>query len=184
MTLLSPIQNYLEVDDKELLNLYVHGELDALAELFKRHNSKMRAVAFRITKNNADAEDTVQNALISVMRSAHNFRGEAAVSTWLFRIVTNAAIDKIRALKSHPVFQLPNDLPQIFSQINDKDLSIDVVNALKSLPVNQRNVVLLIDLAGWTIADAAQKLNCAPGTVKSRCHRAHLKLAQKLQLEN
>ena len=79
MTLLSPIQNYLEVDDKELLNLYVHGELDALAELFKRHNSKMRAVAFRITKNNADAEDTVQNALISVMRSAHNFRGEAAV---------------------------------------------------------------------------------------------------------
>ena len=134
MTLLSPIQNYLEVDDKELLNLYVHGELDALAELFKRHNSKMRAVAFRITKNNADAEDTVQNALISVMRSAHNFRGEAAVSTWLFRIVTNAAIDKIRSLKSHPVYELPNDLPQIFSQINDKDLSIDVVNALKSLP--------------------------------------------------
>jgi RNA polymerase sigma-70 factor (ECF subfamily) len=65
-----------------------------------------------------------------------------------------------------------------------KDLSLDLVKALKSLPENQRNVVLLIDLAGWTIADVAQKLNCAPGTVKSRCHRAHLKLAQELQLHN
>jgi RNA polymerase sigma-70 factor (ECF subfamily) len=55
---------------------------------------------------------------------------------------------------------------------------------LKSLPENQRNVVLLIDLAGWSIADVAQKLKCAPGTVKSRCHRAHLKLAQELQLHN
>ena len=125
-----------------------------------------------------------KNALISVMRAAHKFRGDSAVSTWLFRIVTNAAIDKLRAIKAHPVYELPFDLPLTTSEINVKDLSLDLVKALKSLPENQRNVVLLIDLAGWTIADVAQKLNCAPGTVKSRCHRAHLKLAQELQLHN
>ena len=97
MTTLFLNENYLDLNDKELLDLFITGESDALAELFKRHNSKMRAVAYRVTKNNADAEDVVQNALISVMRAAHKFRGESAVTTWLFRIVTNAAIDKIRA---------------------------------------------------------------------------------------
>jgi RNA polymerase sigma-70 factor (ECF subfamily) len=118
------------------------------------------------------------------MRAAHKFRGEAAVSTWLFRIVTNAAIDKLRSIKAHPLFELPADLPLLTSEINVKDLSLDLVQALKSLPENQRNVVLLIDVAGWTIADVAQKLKCAPGTVKSRCHRAHAKLAQELHLHH
>lgn len=184
MVTTSLVKSYLEIDDKELLNLFIIGEQDALAELFKRHNSKMLGIAYRVTRNNADAEDVVQNALISVMRAAHKFRGEAAVTTWLFRIVTNAAIDKIRSLKAHPMYELPSELPVTTNDINIKDLSIDLVKALKSLPLNQRNVVLLIDLGGWTIADVAQKLKCAPGTVKSRCHRAHLKLAQELQVHN
>jgi RNA polymerase sigma-70 factor (ECF subfamily) len=75
-------------------------------------------------------------------------------------------------------------LPLLTSEISVKDLSLDLVQALKSLPENQRNVVLLIDVAGWTIADVAQKLKCAPGTVKSRCHRAHAKLAQELHLHH
>ena len=184
MNALSPVQNLIEVDDKELLKLYINGEIEALSELFKRRNSKMKTIAYRITKNSADAEDVVQNALISVMRSAHKFRGDAAVSTWLFRIVTNAAIDKLRSIKAHPLYELPNELPLLTSEISVKDLSLDLVQALKSLPENQRNVVLLIDVAGWTIADVAQKLKCAPGTVKSRCHRAHAKLAQELHLHH
>ena len=184
MSALSLVQSLSEVDDKELLTLYIDGEIEALSELFKRHNSKMKTIAYRITKNNADAEDVVQNALISVMRSAHKFRGESAVSTWLFRIVTNAAIDKLRSIRAHPLYELPTDLPLLTSEISVKDLSLDLVQALKSLPENQRNVVLLIDVAGWTIADVAQKLKCAPGTVKSRCHRAHAKLAQELQLHH
>ena len=60
MTALTAFKNYFDFDDKELLNLFIQGENEALAELFKRHNSKMRAVAFRVTKNNADAEDVVQ----------------------------------------------------------------------------------------------------------------------------
>lgn len=184
MKTLSSFQDYQDTDDKKLLDLYVLGDLDALAELFKRHKSRMSATALRVTKNVADAEDVVQNALISVMRSAHKFRGASAVSTWLFRIVTNAAIDKLRSLKAHPVYELPYDLALTTSEISIKDLSMDLIKALKALPANQRNVVLLIDLGGWTIADVAQELNCAPGTVKSRCHRAHLKLAQDLQLHS
>ncbi len=184
MTALSSVRIFTEVEDNELLKFFIDGEIEALAELFKRHNSKMKTIAYRITKNNADAEDVVQNALISVMRSAHKFRGEAAVSTWLFRIVSNAAIDKLRSIKAHPLYELPTDLPLSTSEISVKDLSLDLVQALKTLPENQRNVVLLIDVAGWTIADVAQKLKCAPGTVKSRCHRAHAKLAQELHLHH
>jgi len=55
MSALAPAKNLIEVEDKELLKLYINGEIEALSELFKRHNSKMKTIAYRITKNSADA---------------------------------------------------------------------------------------------------------------------------------
>jgi len=181
--LLSP-SRYKDFDDKYLLKLYINGEKDALSEIFLRHKSKMKSVAFRITKNDQDAEDVVQNSMISIMRSAHKFRGESAVTTWIYKIVSNAAIDKIRALKSVQSFENLNEIIVNESQISQKDFSLDLLNALNSLPLNQREVVFLIDFEGFTIKDAAKKLKCAPGTIKSRCHRAHEKLAKQLRLQN
>lgn len=178
------LNKYSEVLDLELITLYVASDQDALSELFLRHNSRMKSVALRVTRNLADAEDVVQNSMISVMRSAHKFRGDSAVSTWLFRIVTNAAIDKIRFNKSHRVYELPTEIALIPNKPVDSELSNNLLLALNSLPVNQRDVVILIDVQGWSISDTAQKLHCAPGTVKSRCHRAHARLAKELRLQN
>jgi RNA polymerase sigma-70 factor (ECF subfamily) len=182
-TLLS-IKSYKDLSDKSLLDLYINGEKEALSELFLRHKSKMKSVAYRITKNDQDAEDVVQNSMISIMKSAHKFRGESAVTTWIYKIVSNAAIDKLRALKSVQSLENINELIVNESQISQKDFSLDLLNALNSLPLNQREVVFLIDFEGFSIKDAAKKLKCAPGTIKSRCHRAHEKLAKQLRLQN
>ena len=181
--LLSP-SRYKDFDDKYLLKLFINGEKDALSEIFIRHKSKMKIVAFRITKNDQDAEDVVQNSMISIMKSAHKFRGESAVTTWIYKIVSNAAIDKLRSLKSLQNLENLNELIVNETEINDKDFSLDLLNALNSLPLNQREVVFLIDFEGFSIKDAAKKLKCAPGTIKSRCHRAHEKLAKQLRLQN
>ncbi|MFZ9802847.1 MAG: RNA polymerase sigma factor, partial [Candidatus Nanopelagicales bacterium] len=146
--------------------------------------SKMKSVAYRITKNDQDAEDIVQNSMISIMKNAHKFRGESAVTTWIYKIVSNAAIDKLRALKSVQSLENINELIVNNQEINNKDFSLDLMNALNSLPINQREVVFLIDFEGFSIKDAAKKLKCAPGTIKSRCHRAHEKLAKQLRLQN
>ena len=181
--LLSP-SRYKDFDDKYLLKLFIDGEKDALSEIFIRHKSKMKSVAFRITKNDQDAEDVVQNSMISIMKSAHKFRGESAVTTWIYKIVSNAAIDKLRSLKSIQNLENLNELIVNDTEINHKDFSLDFLNALNSLPLNQREVVFLIDFEGFSIKDAAKKLKCAPGTIKSRCHRAHEKLAKQLRLQN
>ena len=182
-TLLS-IKSYRDLSDKSLLDLYINGEKDALSEIFLRHKSKMKSVAYRITKNDQDAEDVVQNSMISIMKSAHKFRGESAVTTWIYKIVSNAAIDKLRSIKSVQSLENINELMVNESQINQKDFSLDLLNALNSLPINQKEVVFLIDFEGFSIKDAAKKLKCAPGTIKSRCHRAHEKLAKQLRLQN
>ncbi len=184
MSTLLSIKNYRDLSDKSLLDLYVKGEKDALSEIFLRHKSKMKSVAYRITKNDQDAEDIVQNSMISIMKNAHKFRGESAVTTWIYKIVSNAAIDKLRALKSLQSLENINELIINNQEINNKDFSLDLMNALNSLPINQREVVFLIDFEGFSIKDAAKKLKCAPGTIKSRCHRAHEKLAKQLRLQN
>ena len=184
MSTLLKVTNYKELNDKSLLDLFISGEKDALSEIFLRHKSKMKSVAYRITKNDQDAEDVVQNSMISIMKSAHKFRGESAVTTWIYKIVSNAAIDKLRALKSVQSLENLNEFIVNESQISQKDFSLDLLNALNSLPINQREVVFLIDFEGFTIKDAAKKLKCAPGTIKSRCHRAHEKLAKQLRLQN
>ncbi|MGA1311415.1 MAG: RNA polymerase sigma factor, partial [Candidatus Nanopelagicales bacterium] len=164
--------------------LNINGQKDALSEILLRHKSKMKSVAYRITKNDQDAEDIVQNSMISIMKNAHKFRGESAVTTWIYKIVSNAAIDKLRALKSVQSLENINELIVNNQEINNKDFSLDLMNALNSLPINQREVVFLIDFEGFSIKDAAKKLKCAPGTIKSRCHRAHEKLAKQLRLQN
>jgi hypothetical protein len=85
MTALSPVQSLIEVEDKQLLKLYIDGEIEALSELFRRHNSKMKTIAYRITKNNADAEDVDtdddQDPIISVP-----FGLVPPATTWLSRM--------------------------------------------------------------------------------------------------
>lgn len=163
------------VDDAALLRAHLDGDHDAFGTLVHRHRDRLWAVALRTLGNREDAADALQDALISAFRAADRFRGDSAVTTWLHRIVVNACLDRVRRAKSRPTVELPEiDLP--LAEI-DTDTVLDVHAALAHLPADQRAALVLVDMQGYPVADAATILGVPVGTVKSRCARGRAKLA-------
>ena len=170
--------------DRELLQRHVDGDGGvAFGELFRRHRDRMYAVALRTTSNRELAADAVQDAFISAFRRADAFRGEAAVTTWLHRIVVNACLDRLRREKvsvrrAGDLGEL--DLPDLHDHHASVETRLDVREALARLPEGQRMALVLVDMHGLPVAEAAQVLGVAEGTVKSRCFRGREALAEML----
>src|SRR5580692_1747867 len=82
--------------DAELLRRHVAGDSEAFGELFRRHRDRLWAVALRTVCDPEEAADALQEAMVSAFRRAADFRGDSAVTTWLHRIVVNAAVDRLR----------------------------------------------------------------------------------------
>src|ERR1700745_1479993 len=93
--------------DQELLRRHVAGDAEAFSRLFLRHRDRLWAVALRTACDPEDAADALQEAMISAFRRAGDFRGEAAVTTWMHRIVVNAPLDRLRR-RSGPNFTWPS----------------------------------------------------------------------------
>jgi len=162
-------------DDAELLRAHVAGDKDAFGEIVRRHRDRLWAVALRTLGNPEDAADALQEALISALRGAGSFRGDAAVSSWLHRIVVNACIDRVRRRQARPTVPLAETDPP--ERPVDSDTALDVRAALATLPVEQRMALVLVDMQGYSVADAAALLDVAEGTIKSRCSRGRARLA-------
>jgi RNA polymerase sigma-70 factor, ECF subfamily len=171
-------------EDRALLAAHVAGDPQAFAELVRRHRDRMWAVALRTLGNPEDAADAVQNACLSAFRGAAGFRGDAAVSTWLHRIVVNACLDLVRRGQARPTDPLPDDESRHPASpedaISHRELAMDVEQALTTLPIDQRAALVLVDVQGFSIDDAAAVLGCPSGTVKSRCSRGRARLAPLL----
>lgn len=170
------------MDDRELLAAHVAGDPTAFATLVERHRHRLWAVALRTTGDPHEAEDAVQDALMAAYRRADQYRGEAAVTTWLHRIVVNASLDRIRRRSARPATTLPDDpaIPAERDHLAERELQLIVLDALARLPDDQRDAVLLVDLEGYSIEEAARALDCPEGTVKSRCSRGRKRLAEEL----
>ncbi len=166
--------------DAELLAAHVGGDRYAFEELFYRHHRQLYRLA-RITSHNPeDAADALQDAMLSAHRSAPGFRHDAAVSSWLYRIVVNACLDRLRRSKAHPTTALEDDTCPVGDPASRVDTAIVVERALMRLPVEQRAAVVAVDMQGYSVAETARMLGIAEGTVKSRCSRARAKLAEAL----
>ncbi len=169
--------------DAELLAAHVGGDPDAFDALYRRHRDRLWAVALRTCGNAQDAEDALQEALISALRNAANFRGDAAVTTWLHRIVVNACMDGFRRRKVRAADSLPDEAsePGVLTNSNDvidrSETRVALVAALQSLPADQRAAIVLVDIEGWSVSDAAAILGVPMGTIKSRCSRGRSALA-------
>src|SRR3954468_2718843 len=98
--------------DQELLAAHVAGDPDAFGTLFGRHRDRLWAVALRTMGNPHDAADGLQDGLVAAYRRASTFRGDAAVTTWLHRVVVNACLDRLRAAKVRRTDALPDDLDE------------------------------------------------------------------------
>lgn len=186
--------------DADLLRRHVAGDSEAFGLLFQRHKDRLWAVALRTTGDPDDAADALQEAMISAFRRAGDFRGDSAVTTWLHRIVVNAAVDRLRRRSARTV-NWPGDeetlellaahgastgtgtdagaagpSPNAADAAEAIETKLDVDAALRMLPETQRAALVLVDMLGYSVADAAEILGVSPGTVKSRCARGRARL--------
>jgi RNA polymerase sigma-70 factor, ECF subfamily len=166
----------------------VSGDQDAFGVLFARHRERLWAVAVRTVGDPDDAADALQDAMISAFRRAGSFRGESAVTTWLHRIVVNACLDLLRRRGARPATSgLAAEALDALAlaahgpaRTPDTDAALDVTAALQTLPPDQRAALVLVDMLGFPVADAAQVLGISEGTVKSRCSRGRARLLAPL----
>ncbi|MFJ3697839.1 RNA polymerase sigma factor SigM [Streptomyces sp. NPDC090052] len=176
--------------DQELLAAHVAGDADAFGELVRRHRDRLWAVALRTLGDREEAADAVQDALVSAYRAAHTFRGQSAVTTWLHRITVNACLDRARKAatrKTSPVDdaerldQLLEPHESAEAPAERQDLHRELIKAMSSLPAEQRAALVLVDMQGYPVAEAAQILDVPTGTVKSRCARGRARLLPLLK---
>ena len=123
-----------ERSDSELLAAHVGGDRYAFEELFYRHHRQLYRLAMMTSRNPDDAADALQDALLSAHRTAASFRRDAAVSSWLYRIVVNACLDRLRRNKSHLTTQLVDDAHTVGDHTPRVDTAIVVERALMRLP--------------------------------------------------
>ena len=168
--------------DAELLRRHVAGDSEAFGELFRRHRDRLWAVALRTVCDPDEAADALQDAMVSAFRRAGDFRGESAVTTWLHRIVVNASLDRLRRRAVRPVVSAADEqaFEALATQGSDParatDTRLDIDAALRILPPPQRAALVIVDMLGYSVNDAAAILNTSTGTVKSRCARARARL--------
>jgi RNA polymerase sigma-70 factor (ECF subfamily) len=175
--------------DSELLARHVAGDHDAFGVLVHRHRDRLWAVALRTLGDREEAADALQDALVSAFRGAHTFQGRSAVTTWLHRIVVNACLDRARRAASHRTRPL-DDEPALDTAlgvgeaadapVERGELRQELAGVLASLPADQRAALVLVDMHGYPVAEAAELLGVPVGTVKSRCARGRARLLPQI----
>ena len=169
-----------EQADELLVAAFVEShDQRALEILLARHESRVFGIAYRILGNRADALDATQDVFLTVFRKARSFRGQAAFTTWLYRLTTNACHDigRRKARTPLPVETLPEPGP---GQSGDPTNRVGVEQALGALPEDQRAAVVMRDLYDLTYEEIAEATGVPVGTVKSRIARGRLRLAELL----
>ena len=185
--------------DQELLERLQSGDEQALADLSRTYSAKIYQLAFRYLKNKEDAEELTQDVLYKVSRNVGTFRGDAALSSWIYRITFNAAMSRLRTARYQ--HSQDNDRqtladgedganagkrePIDWSQMADEgvlrsQLRRRVVGAILALPAIYRGPVMLRDIQGMSTEEASALLRVKDQTLKSRLHRGRLILRKQL----
>lgn len=163
------------------------GDEQAFAELFQQHKSRVYSVCLLMTKDVADAEDLTQEAFLQVFRTIGSFRGDAAFSTWLYRVAVNTVLMRLRRRKcaamislDEPVYADSSSLHREFGK-SDPDLSgavdrLALRRAIDELPEGCRTIFALHEVEGYQHHEIAELLDCSIGNSKSQLHKAKLKL--------
>ena len=163
------------------------GDMTALAILVGQYQHLAYRLAIQITKNLDDANDVLQDTFLKVYDSIHSFRHDSAFETWLYRIVVNLSIDAVnrRNRRRESLFSTVGEttIQQEIDPRQDptreaerKELREWVTQAVNSLSLNHRTVVILHELQGLSHPQIADILGCSEGTVRSRLHYARKKL--------
>ena len=185
-----------KLTDVEVVNQFKAGDALAFEEIISRYESKVMSLALRFTRNQEDAEEVMQDVFTTVYRKIDGFRGQSAFSSWLYRIVVNAAFMKLRKRKQSQTVSMDDLSPAIKQYCIDKDclsgsytqnIAVShemqgvIQNAVNRLPDQYRAVFVLRDVDGLSNQETGEILNLSIPAVKSRLHRSRIMLRKKLQ---
>jgi len=167
------------LSDEALARLAANGNGEAFDEIYSRHKGFAYSIALRMTGNQADAEDLMQDAFVSVFRKVGSFRGDASFTTWLYRLVTNQVNMHFRYRSARPEIQasdaeVPEQRPSggrvdPAGQLTDR---LAIQKALTMLPPGYRSAFILYDIEGYKHDEVARFAGHTSGTSKSQLHKA------------
>lgn len=181
--------------DAELVALLRNGEQPAFLELMERYTTKVHNLSMRITRNEEDAEEIMQDVFATVFRKINDFEGKSAFSSWLYRITTNTAFMKLRKRRQHIAVSIDDaaqaplsswapersdacDLNYISSR---HEMKAALEAAVSKLPEDYRAIFILRDVDGLSNQEVGEILQLSVPAVKSRLHRSRSLLRKKLQ---
>jgi RNA polymerase sigma-70 factor (ECF subfamily) len=182
-------------DDAELVARLKAGDQRAYAQLVEDHASKIYRLALRMMGNDADAEDVLQETFLSAFKSIDRFESRSSLSTWLYRIASNAALMRLRRVEPEQVsVDEPierDDGDEVPRQLFDfcclpeevllqDEARAEMERAVEELPPSLRGVFVLRDIEGLSTEETAHALDLSISAVKSRLMRARLKLRERL----
>lgn len=169
------------------------GDPDAFAYLFNAHKTKVYCLCLRMTANTAEAEDLTQDAFLQAFRKLATFRGDSALSTWLYRIAVNTVLMHMRK-KGLRAVSLDQPLDQPDGSVKREQGKLDdrlwgsvdriaLTRAMKELPAGYRTIFVLHEVKGYEHHEIARLLRCSVGNSKSQLHKAKTRMRELLRLE-
>jgi RNA polymerase sigma-70 factor, ECF subfamily len=180
-----------DTSERSLVRRAQNGDDQAFATLFQTHKKRVYSVCLLMTKDVADAEDLTQEAFLQVFRAIGSFRGDAAFSTWLYRVAVNTVLMKLRRQKAKPVVSLDEpvspDSPSLQHDLGERDPRLTgtvdrlaLLRAMEELPAGCRTIFALHEIEGYQHHEIAKLLHCSIGNSKSQLHKAKLKMRELL----
>lgn len=165
--------------------MFIQGDVYALEALLKRREKWLWNVAKKSIRDDSLAEEALQEALVSIWRNAHSFRGESQVSSWMYQIVSRACIDVLRKeqIRAHGSLSEIEHIEDVGGTSAFESALVDgllIHSALLELEAEHREVLVLIELEGHSVQETSERLGIPIGTVKSRAARGREALKLKL----
>jgi RNA polymerase sigma-70 factor (ECF subfamily) len=178
------------LDDDMLLGRARSGDLDAFAEIVRRHEHRVRGVLFRLLEDPRDVEEALQDCFVQAWRNLDRFRAEATVFTWLYRIAVNEALARLRrkrlpvvdleeAERHRPITDGRAEEPQAAAETGE--LHAFLAGRIRRLPLEYRAPLVLRDLLGLSNQEVADVLEISVSAAKSRIHRARMQIREELE---
>jgi RNA polymerase sigma-70 factor (ECF subfamily) len=185
-----------KLSDVAVVDEFKAGNVEAFEEIISRYETKVMNLALRFTRNQEDAEEVMQDVFTTVYRKIEGFRGQSAFSSWLYRIVVNAAFMKLRKRKQNQTVSIEDLAPAVKQYCIDREALVGLHSyntavsrelqevlqrAIDKLPDQYRAVFVLRDVDGLSNQETGEILNLSIPAVKSRLHRSRLMLRKRLK---
>ncbi|MCX8118639.1 MAG: sigma-70 family RNA polymerase sigma factor [Desulfobacterota bacterium] len=180
----------MDEKEAELIKRCQQGDQTAMREIFEQHHRRVYRIAYGVVRRREDALDVVQEVFIKLFRSLKGFKGKSTLSTYLYRLTLNAAIDHCRRSKKTPGVSLEatGDIRAVEAEEGRpdqlaarKELEAIMKWAIDQLPREQRSALLLREIEELSYAEIAETMGCSIGTVMSRLHYGRKRLLELLK---